>query len=96
MGSMTIRFPESLHERVRELAEEEGISMNQFVTMATAEKAAALRERAALQVLEERAERARERAEEQGTTVAGLLRDLLGRGPDEDPMPGDELPEELR
>ena len=42
MGALSIRLPESLHERVRHLADEEGISMNQLVMLAVAEKVARL------------------------------------------------------
>jgi len=35
-------LPESLHERVRELAEREGVSINQLITTALAEKLSAL------------------------------------------------------
>ena len=38
MGALTVRFPESLHERVRALAAQEGISMNQFAVLAVSEK----------------------------------------------------------
>ena len=42
MRALTVRFPESLHERVRALAEQEGISMNQFAVLAVAEKVSRL------------------------------------------------------
>lgn len=42
MSAMSLRLPESLHRRVRELARREGISINQFVTTALAEKLSAL------------------------------------------------------
>lgn len=42
MSSMSIRLPESLHRKVRELAKREGISINQLVTTALAEKISAL------------------------------------------------------
>ncbi len=42
MSSLSLRLPDSLHRRVRELAAEEGISINQFVTTAVAEKMSAL------------------------------------------------------
>ncbi|MCL4261670.1 MAG: type II toxin-antitoxin system HicB family antitoxin [Anaerolineae bacterium] len=51
---LSVRIPKSLHNQVRELAEEEGISINQFVMLALAEKAAALQ---AMNYLEERAKR---------------------------------------
>lgn len=42
MSTMSLRLPESLHDRLREVADREGISMNQFVTSAVAEKLSAL------------------------------------------------------
>ncbi len=51
---LSVRIPKSLHNQVRELAEEEGVSMNQFVMLALAEKVAALQ---AIGYLEERAKR---------------------------------------
>lgn len=42
MSTMSLRLPDSLHRQVRELAEREGISINQFVTTALAEKLAAM------------------------------------------------------
>jgi predicted HicB family RNase H-like nuclease len=38
MSTMSIRLPESLHEKARELAKREGVSINQLVTTALAEK----------------------------------------------------------
>jgi hypothetical protein len=42
MSTMSIRLPESLHEKAREMAEREGVSINQLVTTALAEKLSAL------------------------------------------------------
>ena len=42
MSSISLRLPESLHERVREIAAKEGISINQLITTALAEKLSAL------------------------------------------------------
>ncbi len=42
MSTLSLRLPESLHKSVRELAEQEGVSINQLVTTALAEKIAAL------------------------------------------------------
>ena len=42
MSTMSLRLPESLHQKVRELAEREGVSINQLVTTALAEKISAL------------------------------------------------------
>jgi hypothetical protein len=42
MSSLSLRLPESLHKRVRQVAEQEGISINQFIATAVAEKMSAL------------------------------------------------------
>lgn len=42
MSAMSLRLPESLHQAAKELAEREGISVNQLVATALAEKIAAL------------------------------------------------------
>jgi hypothetical protein len=54
MGTMSLRLPESLHRRAKELARQEGISINQLVATALAEKISAL---AAGEYLEHRAAR---------------------------------------
>jgi len=42
MSAMSLRLPESLHQAAKELAKREGISVNQLVATALAEKLAAL------------------------------------------------------
>lgn len=42
MSALSLRLPNSLHERARELAQREGISINQLVSSALAEKMSAL------------------------------------------------------
>jgi len=42
VSTISLRLPDSLHESVRNLAKEDNISINQFVTTALAEKMAAL------------------------------------------------------
>lgn len=42
MSTLSLRLPDSLHNRVRELAQQDGISINQFISTAVAEKLAAL------------------------------------------------------
>ena len=52
MSALSLRLPKSLHEQLRELALEEGISVNQFVMLAVAEKVASL---STIEYLEKRA-----------------------------------------
>ena len=42
MSALSLRLPNSLHERARELAQREGVSINQLVSSALAEKMSAL------------------------------------------------------
>jgi hypothetical protein len=80
---MSLRLPESLHERARELAKREGVSINQLIATALAEKISALD---TVAYLEERASR--------GSREAFLA--ALDKTPSGPPMRGDELPEPLR
>lgn len=42
MSTISLRLPNSLHQKVRELVKKEGVSINQFITLALAEKVSAL------------------------------------------------------
>ena len=42
MSTLSVRLPDSLHKRIKKMAEGEGISMNQFITLAVTEKVSAL------------------------------------------------------
>jgi hypothetical protein len=42
MGTLSVRLPDSLHRKIREVAKAEGVSINQFISSAAAEKMAAL------------------------------------------------------
>lgn len=59
MSTMSLRLPESLHRQVKELASREGISINQFVATAVAEKMSALMTEEYLQERARRGSRAR-------------------------------------
>ena len=43
MSTLSLRIPESLHKSIKELAKKEGISINQFLATAAAEKMSALK-----------------------------------------------------
>lgn len=78
MSALSLRLPKSLHEQLRELAQEEGISVNQFVVLAVAEKVAAL---STIEYLEKRAKRgSREK-----------LLEMLKKAPDIEPEESDKL-----
>ena len=42
MSALTIRIPESLHQNLKALAQREGVSANQFIASAVAEKMASV------------------------------------------------------
>jgi predicted transcriptional regulator len=81
MSALSIRLPESLHERVRELAAREGVSINQLIAAALAEKMSAIM---TADHLEARARR--------GTREKFLA--ALAQVPDVEPEPQDRLPVE--
>ena len=54
MSAISLRLSESLHRQVRELARREGVSINQLISTAVAEKLSAL---LAEEYLEERGQR---------------------------------------
>ena len=81
MSALSIRLPESLHERVRELAVREGVSINQLNAAALAEKMSAIM---TADYLEARARR--------GTREKFLA--ALAQVPDVEPEPQDRLPME--
>ena len=83
MSVLSLRLPDSLHRKIRELAERDDVSMNQFLATAAAEKAAAL---LAVEYLEARAARGN----------PALFDRLLARVPNVPPAPGDEYPNQRR
>ena len=42
MSSLSVRIPDSLHERLREISKKDHVSINQFIASAIAEKITAL------------------------------------------------------
>jgi predicted transcriptional regulator len=78
MSTISLRLPQSLHERLREIAQQENVSMNQFITLALAEKIAALSAEDYLQKRASRGDRARfERAMDKVADVEPPPYDLL-------------------
>jgi hypothetical protein len=95
MGALTIRLPESLHDRVRQLADAKGISMNQFVMLAVAEKVTRLDEGQSLAYLDALEQIGETLADEDGKTLKEAAQAVLDRAPDEEPPPEDRLPEDV-
>lgn len=78
MSQLSLRLPESLHRELKNLSEQEKISINQLIATAVAEKIAALK---TLDYLNERAKRgSRLRFEE-----------ILGKVRDVEPIEADRL-----
>jgi uncharacterized protein (DUF1778 family) len=78
MSTISLRLPDSLHEQIRKLANVDGISINQFISTAAAEKLAALM---TVDYLEKRAKRGTRRRFEAA----------LKRLPDVEPADDDKL-----
>ena len=78
MSAISLRLSDSLHRQVRDLAHREGVSINQLITTAVAEKLSALLTQ---EYFEKRAQRGSRRKYDRA----------LRRIRDVDPIPGDEL-----
>lgn len=83
MSTLSLRLPDSLHEKVKELAKAENISINQFISTAIAEKMSAL---ATETYLEERAKRGSKKK----------FRHVLDKVKDTAPEPEDQLPADIK
>jgi len=79
MSTFALRLPDSLYAHAKKLAEQDQASLNQFITVAVAEKVSAY------QTAEFFAQRA-------GNAQPGDLAELLKLVPDRSPIEGDELP----
>jgi len=77
---LQLRLPRSIKDYAKRLAERDGISMNQFIATAVAEKLSAME---TAEFFESRARRANMK----------LFDDVMTRGRGEPPRKGDELPE---
>ena len=78
MSTLSVRLPESLHRIIKELAEKEGASMNQFISLAVSEKMSAL---LTIDYLKERAENASKQK----------FKNILDQVPDVEPEEYDKL-----
>lgn len=78
MSALNLRLPNSIHRHIKEIAQKEGVSINQFILSAVAEKISAIMTE---DYLHKRANRAN-RAE---------LKTILDHFPHRKPLPGDEL-----
>jgi len=78
MSAISLRLPDSLHEKVREIAKRENVSINQMITLALAEKISAMLTE---EYLGERAARGNREAFDRA----------MAKVSDEVPQEGDEL-----
>ena len=81
MSALTVRLPDSLHRHLKSAAAADGVSVNQFISVALAEKLSALQ---TYDLIAQRAAR--------GSREAFL--EAMAAVPDAPPVPGDEMPEE--
>jgi hypothetical protein len=80
MSTLSIRLPNSIHQHAKRLARDEGVSVNQLISSALAEKLSALD---AERYLNERAERGRK----------ADIDAILAKIPSVEPEPQDRVPE---
>ncbi len=78
-GTYPLKLPASIKRAAERLAKEDGVSLNQWISVAVAQK---------VSVVETSAGFFRRRA---GTAKAEDLKAFLDRAPDVPPMPGDEV-----
>ena len=81
MSAISLRLPDSIHRKIKEIAERDNTSINQFIAVAEAEKVAAME---AEQYLAERARRGQRKR----------FLELLSKAPDVEPEEADRLPDE--
>jgi len=78
MSTLSVRLPNSIHQHIKKIASEEGVSINQFILTSVTEKISAIMTE---EYLTQRAERADREA----------FRAILDNVPNRPPLPGDEL-----
>lgn len=78
MSTLSLRLPDSLHKKLKELAKRDHVSVNQMIASAVGENVAALM---TVDYLEERGMRGSRKA----------FKAILKKAADRPPVPGDEL-----
>jgi len=78
MSALSLRLPNSLHRHIKEIAHQEGVSINQFISSAVSEKISAIMTE---EYLEQRAKKANKKK----------FNEILNKVPSRSPIPGDEL-----
>ncbi|NOU23769.1 MAG: toxin-antitoxin system HicB family antitoxin [Methyloglobulus sp.] len=78
MSALSLRLPDSVHRHIKELAQKEGVSINQFIASAVAEKVSAIATEDYLLLRAGRADKTE-------------FTSILNQVPNRPPIPGDEL-----
>ena len=78
MSALSLRLPNSIHRHLKEIASQEGVSINQFISTAVSEKISAI---STENYLTQRANRANRKA----------FKRILDNVPNRTPLLGDEL-----
>jgi uncharacterized protein (DUF1778 family) len=78
MSALNLRLPDSIHRHIKEIARQDGVSINLFITSAVTEKISALTTE---DYIASRAKQAR----------SGAFGKVLDRVPKRKPLPDDEL-----
>lgn len=78
MGALSLRLPESIHRHIRDIAKKEGVSINQLISSAIAEKISAIMTEDYLKTRAERAD-------------INDMKAILNKVADRKPLEGDEL-----
>ena len=78
MSTLSLRLPKSLHRHIKEFSQKEGVSINQFISTAVAEKMSAISTEEYLE------SRARKGSKEK-------LKEILSKVPDIDPESYDKI-----
>jgi len=78
MSALSLRLPSSVHQHIKEIAQKEGVSINQFISSAVSEKISAILTE---EYLARRATRANRKE----------FKDILEQVPNRTPILGDEL-----
>jgi hypothetical protein len=78
MSALSIRLPDSLHKKIKEIAQRDNVSINQMITLAVAEKLSALETEDYLTQRASRASRAK-------------FRKALGKVPNRKPHHQDQI-----
>ena len=78
MSTLSLRLPNSIHRHIKQIAAGEGVSINQFISSAVAEKISAITTEDYLRQRAEKADRA-------------AFRNILDKVPERTPLTGDEM-----